>query len=307
MCHLNNATKDELINIYKEDPNDNGGYFIIGGVEWTIDTSESILYNSFRVYNNQYNNELSRGEFISKPGDGFEISREIIMRLNNNDLITLQLVGSHDIYEEYQIPFYLIFRLYGVISDIEIFRYILLDFEKDTYYDKIKHFIETSMTNTDKSTKFEKLINIYDHKKLLIEFGRIIFKNKKLEDMTLIQSVYTLLDKSLLLHIGEDPSEMTRKKKLVYFGILIRKLILVNTDVLPVTDRDSYSTKRLHSAGISYAKTFKTTFRLTVVNGIKKQIKNIFTQTTEKSNINLTNLLNNKITGYEKLAEAVEK
>lgn len=307
MCHLNNATKDELINIYKEDPNDNGGYFIIGGVEWTIDTSESILYNSFRVYNNQYNNELSRGEFISKPGDGFEISREIIMRLNNNDLITLQLVGSHDIYEEYQIPFYLIFRLYGVMSDIEIFRYILLDFEKDTYYDKIKHFIETSMTNTDKSTKFEKLVNIYDHKKLLIEFGRIIFKNKKLEDMTLIQSVYTLLDKSLLLHIGEDPSEMTRKKKLVYFGILIRKLILVNTDVLPVTDRDSYSTKRLHSAGISYAKTFKTTFRLTVVNGIKKQIKNIFTQTTEKSNINLTNLLNNKITGYEKLAEAVEK
>ena len=49
MCHLNNATKDELINIYKEDPNDNGGYFIIGGVEWTIDTSESILYNSFGI------------------------------------------------------------------------------------------------------------------------------------------------------------------------------------------------------------------------------------------------------------------
>jgi DNA-directed RNA polymerase II subunit RPB2 len=307
MCHLNNATKGELINIYKEDPNDNGGYFIIGGVEWTIDTSESILYNSFRVYNNQYNNELTRGEFISKPGDGFEISREIIMRLNNNDLITIQLVGSHDIYEEYQIPFYLIFRLYGVLSDIDIFLYILLDFENDSYYDKIKHYIVTSMTNADKSTRFEKLINIYDHKTLLIEFGKIIFKNKKLDDITLIQSVYTLLDKSLLLHIGDDSSNMTRKRKLVYFGLLIRKLILVNTDILPVTDRDSYSTKRLHSAGISYAKTFKTTFRLTVVNGIKKQMKNIFTQTNEKKNINLTNLLNSKITGYEKLAEAVEK
>ena len=307
MCHLNNATKDELINIYKEDPNDNGGYFIIGGVEWTIDTSESILYNSFRVYNNQYNNELTRGEFISKPGDGFEISREIIMRLNNNDLITIQLVGSHDIYEEYQIPFYLVFRLYGILSDVEIFRYILLDFEKDSYYEKIKYYVEASMTNVDKSTKFEKLINVYEHKQLLIEFGKIIFKNKKLNEITIIQSVYTLLDKSLLLHIGDDGSDITRKRKLVYFGLLVRKLILVNSDILPVTDRDSYSTKRLHSAGISYAKTFKTTFRLTVVNGIKKQIKNIFTQTNEKSNINLTNLLNNKITGYEKLAEAVEK
>ena len=106
MCHLYNATKEELINIYKEDPNDSGGYFVIGGVEWTIDTSESILFNSFRVYNNQFNNELTRGEFISKPGDSFEISREIILRLNKNDVITLQLVGSNDIYEEYQIPFF---------------------------------------------------------------------------------------------------------------------------------------------------------------------------------------------------------
>ena len=193
------------------------------------------------------------------------------------------------------------------MSDVEIFRYILLDFEKDTYYEKIKYYVETSMTNVDKSTRFEKLINIYDHKQLLIEFGKIIFKNKKLDEMTIIYSVYTLLDKSMLLHIGDDTSDITRKRKLVYFGLLIRKLILVNTGILPVTDRDSYSTKRLHSAGVSYAKTFKTTFRLTVVNGIKKQIKNIFIQTNEKSNINLTNLLNNKITGYEKLAEAVEK
>ena len=40
-------------------------------------------------------------------------------------------------------------------------------------------------------------------------------------------------------------SAMTRKKKLVYLGLLVRKLILVNTEMLPVTDRDSYSTKRL--------------------------------------------------------------
>ncbi len=306
MCNINKATKQELINVYKEDPNDTGGYFIIGGVEWTIDTLESILYNSFRVYNNHYNNEVSRGEFISKPGDGFEISREIILRLNNNDLITLQLVGNHDIFEDFQIPFYLIFRLYGIMSDLEIFKFILFDFEKDTYYDKIKFFIESSLNNNDKSTKFDKLANIYDHTKLLIEFGKIIFKNKKLDDMVLLHSVNTLIDKSFLLHIGDDSSDLTRKKKLVYFGILIRKLILVNQEILPVTDRDSYSTKRLHSAGISYAKTFKKVFRATVINSIKKTIKTAFTQTGEKSTINLVNLLS-KISNYGKLADAVEK
>ena len=308
ICNLYNATKEELINIYKEDPNDNGGYFIINGVEWTIDTSESILFNSFRVYNNQYNNEVSRGEFISKPGDGFENSREIIIRLLVNNLITIQLVGCYEIYEEYHIPFFLIFRLYGVMSDIEIFKYILLDFEEDNLYYKIKHIIESNMLYTDKGYKYDKIIDIYDHEKLMIEFGKIVIKNKnKYTDNKIIELLYTLLDKCIFPHIGEDSSKLTRKKKLTYLGILIRKLILANINYIPETDRDSYNSKRLHSAGISYSKSFKTIFRSAVISNMKKQFKYMFIQTQDKSQINIEKLLNHKVTGYEKLEDAIEK
>lgn len=309
ICNLRNATRDELINVYKEDPNDNGGYFIIGGIEWTIDTSENVLYNSFRSYNNQHNNEKSRGEFISKPGDGFEISREIIMRLNIDDLITIQFVGSRDIHSDCQIPFYLIFRLYGVLSDKKIFEYILLDFDKnDPYYSKLVYFIQVGMSSDRlKSTRFDKLVNVYNHKELLIEFGKAIFVNKKMDDVSIIQSVYSLLDKSLLMHIGDNNNHNTRVKKLIYFGSLIRKLILVNSDIYPVTDRDSYSNKRLHSAGVSYSKSFKSIFRLTVVQGIKTQIKTAYLKSVEKSNVDLHSILNNRSIGYEKLAEDIKK
>lgn len=108
LCWLKDINKDELFCFSKEDPNDEGGYFILSGNEWTIDITENILFNSFRVYNNQYNNELTRGEIISQPGDGFEGSREIMLRLNKNGMITIQFIGGGDL-EDLQIPFYLIY------------------------------------------------------------------------------------------------------------------------------------------------------------------------------------------------------
>ena len=40
---------------------------------------------------------------------------------------------------------------------------------------------------------------------------------------------------------------------------------------------------------------------------MKKQLKNMFIQTPDKSLININNLLNHKVTGYEKLEDAIEK
>ena len=64
------------------------------------------------------------------------------------------------------------------MSDKEIFNFILLNFDNDIYYDKIKFFISSSMNNDDKSNKFDSLKNIYDHTLIMLKFGHIIFKNK---------------------------------------------------------------------------------------------------------------------------------
>jgi DNA-directed RNA polymerase beta subunit len=316
ICNIANATNEELINVYKEDPNDLGGYFIINGVEWCIDSSESILFNSVRIFNNQFQNELTRAEFISKPGDGFENSREIILLFLNNGLVTIRLVGSNDLYEELDIPFYIIYRIYGVLNDREIIENVILEdptgesLSKEN--GKLCELLYNCLRYNDKKFKFHDFVNNYNQEKVIVQFGKLLLKSLRnlppniVNNNYIINNILTLFDNSLLPHIGIDSSIYTRKKKLLYLGIIIRKLLLTNLGLLNETDRDSYNSKRVHTAGISYSKSFKTIFRTTFVNSIKKQFNEYMLNTKNKSDININNIFN-KISGYEKLQSSIEK
>jgi DNA-directed RNA polymerase II subunit RPB2 len=307
-CNILNYTKYDLFNNLGEDPNDAGGYFIISGNPWSIDALESTLFNSFRIYNNQYNSELTRGEFISKNGDGYETSKEIILRLNVNNLITIQLVGNLEIHDDYQIPFNIIFKLFGVVQDAEMLKYFIYYKENERIYRYITSAIINSASVDDKALRFNKLNTIYEHRLLIIEFGKIVFKNKKLSDDVIIKNVNALINKSILIHIVDDDPEIQKKKKLIYLGLMIRKLILTNKKIYPTTDRDSYSNKRVHCAGVLYGKSIRTIFRHTIVSSIKQGLSSILTQENDKSHISINNLINNKISGcHKKLCENVEK
>ena len=47
-CVLNKKTRQQLI-LLEEDPSDNGGYFIIKGNEWSIDSTESVKFNELSI------------------------------------------------------------------------------------------------------------------------------------------------------------------------------------------------------------------------------------------------------------------
>ena len=191
-----------------------------------------------------------------------------------------------------------------------MFRFILLSDELNVEDKRVITGIINCLSVKDKSTKFDFLSDVYCHEDILLSFGKIIYKfkeKKQLENTSVKKLIYDTLDKNFLPHIGDDNSELTRIKKLIYYGLLIKKLILTNEGIIPATDRDSYSTKRLHSAGVTLSKAFKQNFSFTIRNDIKKQIKNTFLQTLDKSSINLNNLLNSKNIGSERLVDNIEK
>jgi DNA-directed RNA polymerase beta subunit len=86
-----------------------------------------------------------------------------------------------------------------------------------------------------------------------------------------------MFDKNFFPHIGLSPEY--RMKKLRFFGHLVNKLLLVHLGIVEPTDRDSYRSKRVHAAGTSMAKTFKTHFNIAFVQPIKKAMFQDFMST----------------------------
>ncbi len=52
---------------------DLGGYFIIKGIEWSLDFTESVKFNELQI-KNITKNKTVEGFILSKNGDGFEPS-----------------------------------------------------------------------------------------------------------------------------------------------------------------------------------------------------------------------------------------
>ena len=126
ICNTYGMYHQQLINI-KEDPYDSGAYFVIFGTLWIIKNMESVKFNWPRFFLNiGHKNEVCRCEFLSRPGNRFENSAQLIIRLLANGNLTCEITIDKSVnkFKEVYIPFYLMFRILGVETDKEILQHI---------------------------------------------------------------------------------------------------------------------------------------------------------------------------------------
>lgn len=280
LCHTSDMVNKTTLLNHGEDPLDPGGHFILRGIEWIVDNIESITFNKLRAFRNiGHLNEIARGEFISKPGDAFENSRQIrIYYLNNGQL-------SCDITAKYfdklgKFPFFVVFRIFGMNTDKEIIDNIIGGYDS-IISRHILHILSRAMTTV--APDFQDMVGERDPSRLRnllavkltmvsmkgytgssVDRDKIIDNRIKYLDNNLLNQ----LDMYVLPHIGTDMA--SRKMKLRFLGYLIYKVLLVEQKILEDTDRDSFVHKRIHSAGISMSKTFKSQFNNAVVRQIDK-------------------------------------
>lgn len=294
VCNTHNMGHKQLLSV-NEDPYDAGGYFIINGTMWLIKNMESVKFNEPRLFMNiGHKNELCRCEFLSRPGNRFENSAQLIIRLLSNGNLTCEITIDKSInkFKEVYIPFYLLFRALGIETDKEILQFI-------THTDKGNNAQQMlSILNNafgSKYTTFENTINLrgqdnvikflYDRTKIHTKYNA-----EETEDMVSSQLAYILdiLDKNVLPHIGFEPDDRDRKAK--FLGLLINRmlLLLINPNVVKSTDRDAYDTKRVADAGTSYTKVFKKYLNVALIqplrNKIRADMRNVSFQ-----QVNLTN------------------
>jgi DNA-directed RNA polymerase beta subunit len=289
LCNLNAKSKETLVQLH-EDPRDARAYFIKNGKEWAIDNIESIAFNQPRIFNNAWRLEIQRLEFISKPGDTYQNSKQVILRMMNNGALTLEIVTQN--LRNIQFPFYLIFRALGWTTDKEMLDNVLYGHagyptdervgavtDSDILFRKMYQIIEDAINAPydTKTYKFGASATLHERFEVLTflvkHMPRETFKDMDFLKPEHIQQAVTKLlkhfDEDLLPHIGMD--ETARPAKLRFLGHLINRMMYVRLGLLTPTDRDGYTTKRVHTVGISLGKAFKTHFNASIVNQVRKQ------------------------------------
>lgn len=267
-CHTNNMTS-AMRSIIEEDPNDHGGYFIIKGGEWAVSSSEARIFNKPNVFRNiGHEKEISRLEFISKPGDAFENSSQLIIRYVKSGALYISITTD---YLNMDIPFYVIFRLMGMNSDKEICDNIIYveNTENDVVANHMFDILHYAMTMKDPN--FGDIHKVLDRDTLLdifikqssIQQNITTGNDEERGRLYLTQNIMKILDRWLLPHIGS--SIESRHNKLRFLGHLIHKLLLVEYQIVESTDRDSLSNKRVFATGMGMSKAFKQSFNLSVV------------------------------------------
>jgi DNA-directed RNA polymerase beta subunit len=281
LCNTYSCSR-ETLKALKEDPMDVGGKFIIKGYEWTIDNLENISNNTFHVYRNMYMNEIVRGYFLSKPGDAFENSYQVILRYLNSGAITIEVTSGK--FDKFEIPYYLIFRALGMTRDIDIVDNIVYGVNNDDPVTKQMLEILSRAFEVD-DAKFGPIRKSTNPAEIIQFIAQRITENantimaKKDDNIAkyLNNNILSIIDRFMFPHIG--PGIEHRIKKLRFIGHLINKLLAVVIGVLEPTDRDSYRNKRVFAAGTSMAKTFKTYFNFAIVQTLKRHFNRDFRTT----------------------------
>jgi DNA-directed RNA polymerase beta subunit len=283
-CHLQALTREGLKGL-GEDPCDPGGYFIAKGGEWVVDLLENICFNRVLVHQNMTPREHVRAEFLSQPGGAFENSAQICVRYHTNGQLTVEINSTK--YEKVRLPFFLLYRLFGVTSDRRVIETIVADPSAPTPAEAaMLEILETAFQTVDAA--FAPIHRELDHEQL-VQFtaerlskyltnpaarvtneGAVQFLN---EDLLGSPTRPGGLDKIFLPHMGQTAD--ARWHKLRFLGHIIERMLLVHLGVLPPTDRDSYQNKRVHGAGESLAKAFKTQFNNSIVSPLFKALRRL--------------------------------
>ena len=243
-CILNNFSSQKLVE-HGEDPNDPGGYFIINGSERVVVGLEDLSYNKIIVDRETVGGNLVFKAKVYSSIVGYRAKLELVMK--NDGLIVARIPGS-----PVDIPVVTLIRALGLESDKEIASVVSL-------VDVIQNELEGS---------FEKAGDIQTLKDSIVYISKRIAPGM-LEEFQ-IKRAETLLDWSLLPHLGKHPEN--RKEKAQFLGEATCKLLELKLGWITPDDKDHYGNKVIKFAGQMLADLFRTAFR-NLVRDMKYQLE----------------------------------
>lgn len=293
LCVTSKSPRAAMLAAHGEDPYDPRGYFIVNGREYAMVNIDNTTFNEPHLYTNRFQGTVARTEFLSKPGDTFENSAQVIVRLRADGQITFNIRSI--VFREVFLPFYVVFRLLGMASDADLMNTVVYG-PGSPRAGELREILGRAFQAP--YAAYEHLRYVTDREELARQVSEIILpmgRNaapgyERDADAVRYLNDYLLtgLDLYLLPHIGVSRDD--RPRKLQFAGHLIRHTLLGYLGEIPPSDRNSLRNKRVHPAGIQFSKAFKTGFNATVGKRFRAAIKSEL-KTIPFENINLQHVL----------------
>ena len=288
MVMSDNCTLRSENNIKKEECEyDNGGYFIINGSEKVIVCQERVAENKIYVFKSSKSvGKYSHiAEVKSSPINKFLIPKNVSVKLTSKENIKGRIIKVNIPHIKQDIPLFILFKALGLESDKDIINAIVLDINNPDNNEIIRLLggslqdigdIHTQQLALEYLTKYAVYTN--QPKDIKIE------KNKK------ISIVKDILTKEFLPHVGNS-----FKKKYLYLGTMVKKLLSAFIGKIEYDDRDSYVNKRIDTAGILLSSLFRQYYTKLIKdmrNAIMKELNNGIWKTSKNLDdiININNI-----------------
>jgi len=233
LCPLSTMSPEELITI-GEDPNDQGGYFIVNGSERAIVALEDLAPNTILIDVDLSGSKPVYRAKVFSTTVGFRARIQLRMKSDEALYVTMPGVPT-------EIPLVIVMRALGLKSDREIAEMVSLD-------PRIQDQLESS---------FEKALGVITVDDAILFIGNRVAHGQILDYR--LKKANTVIDKNFLPHIGRD--EASRLEKAQFMGEMAARVVELKLGIRKPDDKDHYRNKRLKLAGSLLGDLIRMAFR----------------------------------------------
>ena len=232
---------------------DNGGYFIINGNEKVLICQDRINENTTLVFQPNNNTDGLYAEIRSMSDNIYLPPKTTSLNMSGKLNHMGRIIRLNTSFLKTEIPVFTMFKALGIINDKEIMQHIVYDLDNK---DNIKIITELMACCEDSSD-----VNTQDQAEQLL-IRNMSGVNKILKVKELLQNN---IINDFLPHVGK-----CYRRKALYLGYMIRKMIRIYLGYDKYDNRDSYCNKRIDTPGILMSNLFRQCY-----GKMTKEIKNL--------------------------------
>jgi len=226
---------------------DFGGYFIVNGNEKVVISQDRISENKTLVFAPNGNGDGLFAEIRSMPDGMFLPPKTTSLHLSGKSNHMGNVIKLSASFLRSEIPLFVMFRALGIESDKEIYAHILLDINSKKNQRISAQLGACSEDACDIHTQNDAL------NYLLKVLGTTGTPKEYLEQPErAIEILKNTIRNDFLSHVGP-----LFRKKALYLGSMVKKLLMIHMGYMEYDNRDSYLHKRIDTPGILYSNLFR--------------------------------------------------